>query len=84
MSDAPIIFWTTESQYGCTQPVRAGDLVTLRYPLGVRGTKSGTICLVLGRSSDMFNSELGLISCVINGEIFDISPSALEWFHETW
>lgn len=85
MSYSPIIFWTIEPKYGCTRPVRAGDLVALRYPLGVQGTKSGTVCLVLGRSNDTFNFELGLITCLVNEEIVDISPSALEWLdNEIW
>ncbi len=87
LSMLPIIFWIPVYQHECTlHPVRAGDMVALCYPLGgVQGTKSGTACLVLGHSNDMFNSELGFITCLVNGEIVDVSPSSLRLFDdETW
>lgn len=87
MTDNPILGWTTESRYGCTNPIRAGDLLVTRTKMhsGRRFFPIGKMCLVLGPAEDRTNrDEFGCISVMIDGAIEDMFPGNLEFPSETW
>ena len=54
--DEPVLFWTTEPRFGCSQPVRSGDLLRLKW--NSSKFSKGSAFLVLGASKDnlKFNS----------------------------
>lgn len=86
MTDSPILGWTTESRYGCTNPIRAGDLLVTRTKMhsGRRFFPIGKMCLVLGPAEDRTNrEEFGCISVMIDGVIEDMFPGNLEFPSET-
>lgn len=81
MDDSPVLAWTTEPKFGCSQPIRAGDLLVTRTKMssGRRFFPIGTLCLVLGPAEDRTNrEEFGCISVVIDGTIEDMFPGNLE------
>lgn len=46
MADGPVLFWSIEPRYGCSQPVRAGDLMCVKdYGLGWK--EEGKVVMVL-------------------------------------
>lgn len=47
MDEAEPLFWVDESKYGCTQPVRVGDLLRVK-DFGYGWKEEGKIVLVLG------------------------------------
>jgi len=47
MADAPALFWVKEAKYGCSQPVREGDLLRVK-DLGYGWKWEGRIVMVLG------------------------------------
>jgi hypothetical protein len=47
MADTPVLFWTKEPKYGCSQPVREGDLLRVK-DLGYGWKWEGRIVMVLG------------------------------------
>ena len=82
MTDATILGWTTESRYGCSNPIRAGDLLVTRTKMnsGKRFFPIGKVCLVLGPAEDRSNrDEFGCISVMIDGVIEDMFPGNLEF-----
>ena len=86
MTDTPILGWTKESRYGCTNPIRAGDLLVTRTKMhsGRRFFPIGKMCLVLGPAEDRTNrEEFGCISVMIDGVIEDMFPGNLEFPSET-
>lgn len=54
--DEPVLFWTTEPRFGCSQPVRSGDLLRVKWD--TPKISIGSPFLVLGASKDnlRFNS----------------------------
>ena len=83
MTDSPILGWTTESRFGCTNPIRTGDLLVTRTKMnGSNGRffPIGKMCLVLGPAEDRTNrDEFGCISVMIDGVIEDMFPGNLEF-----
>ena len=47
MVDGPVLFWTTEPRYGCSQPVRVGDLLRVKE-LGFGWKDEGKVVMILG------------------------------------
>lgn len=74
----PILFYTTESRFGCSQPVRSGDLLVIKgFDLGLK--YSGSHFLVI-EARDVY--DLLMIRGVVNGKILDINTESLEWPNE--
>ena len=89
MTESPILGWTTETRFGCSNPIRAGDLLVTRTKLASaneigRFFPAGTLCLVLGPAEDRINREdYSCISVMIDGVIEDMHPGSLEFPNET-
>jgi hypothetical protein len=85
MTENPILGWTTESSFGCLNPIRVGDLLVTKVKMnGSSGRffRVGKPCLALGPAEDRINRELGCISVLIDGVIEDIYPTNLEFLSE--
>lgn len=75
----PVLFYTTEARFGCSQPVRGGDLLIVKNR-GWGWSYEGVLFVVI--NSYNHNDEL-MIRGLANGAIVSISPEDLEWPSET-
>lgn len=86
MTDTPVLGWTIEARFGCSNPIRAGDLLVTRTKMssGRRFFPIGTACIALGPAEDRTNRDkFGCISVMIDGVIEDMLPGNLEFPSET-
>ena len=82
MTDTPVLGWTIEARFGCSNPIRAGDLLVTRTKMnsGRRVFPIGTACIALGPAEDRTNRDkFGCISVMIDGVIEDMLPGNLEF-----
>lgn len=75
----PVLFYTTEARFGCSQPVRGGDLLIVKNR-GYGWTYEGVLFFAI--NSYNHNDEL-MIRGLANGAIVSISSEDLEWPNET-
>jgi len=75
----PVLFYTTEPRFGCSQPVRGGDLLIVKNR-GYGWTYEGVPFVVI--ESYNHNDEL-MIRGLANSTIVSISSEDLEWPNET-
>ena len=82
MPESPPLFYVTEPRFGCSQPVRAGDLLRVKSA-GYSWKLEGMPFLVLGLGrSLMYNSDYALVPDeaigIIDGEITILRIEDLE------
>lgn len=75
----PVLFYTTEARFGCSQPVSSGDLLIVKNR-GYGWTYEGVLFFVI--NSYNHNDEL-MIRGLANGTIVSISSEDLAWPSET-
>ena len=71
----PVLFYTTESRFGCSQPVRSGDLLMIKN-VSIDSKYSGAYFLVI-EAHDRIGGLI--IRGLVAEEIISINAELLEW-----
>jgi hypothetical protein len=78
----PVLFYTTEPRFGCSQPVRSGDLLIVKNR-GFGWTCEGAPFIVIERYESYDCYDVIMIRGLVNSTIASISSEDLEWPNET-
>ena len=73
MTENPPLFYVTEPRFGCSQPVRVGDLLRVK-DLGSGWRLEGKLFLVTGVAGGAHEEAIG----VVDGRLEDVWAAHLE------
>jgi hypothetical protein len=75
----PVLFYTTEPRYGCSQPVKSGDLLRIKSSNLYKSRFAGKPIFVI----DAYDFQENVMARgLVDGHIIIFSSSDLEWFDE--
>jgi len=75
----PVLFYTTEPRYGCSQPVKSGDLLRIKSSNLYKSRFAGKPIFVI----DAYDLQEDVMARgLVDGHIIIFSSSDLEWFDE--
>jgi hypothetical protein len=75
----PILFYTTEPRFGCSQPVKSGDLLRIKSSNLYKSRFAGKPIFLI----DAYNSLDDIMARgLVDSHIIIFSSSELEWFDE--
>jgi len=75
----PVLFYTAEPRFGCSQPVKSGDLLRIKSSNLYKSKFAGKPIVVI----DAYNSHEDVMARgLVDGHIIIFSSGDLEWFDE--
>jgi hypothetical protein len=75
----PVLFYTTEPRFGCSQPVKSWDLLRIKSSNLYKSRFAGKPIIVI----DAYNSLDDVMARgLVDGHIIIFSSGDLEWFDE--